>query len=390
MKRFTRTLLVACVAAGVFVTAAAALRFTDESYFTPEGVVEQSYSHQFNGDGGCGPTLPYQYKVINGALPPGLSLSSSGLVSGKPTQAGLFSFWVELSDEDPPSQSWCLPKTAQREFTINVIPRLLVTDQVPGAGTVGAAYSLGLVAVVKSGPEATSPPSSPVTWSVQSGQLPPGLALGADGVLSGTPTTEGSYSFIVLAVLDPKRSDTKGHTIVVRTPVAITAPPSSRPEVGVPFRLPLSAGGGTGTYTWSLSSGALPPGVALGADGTISGTPRTAGTFRFTATATDAESRTANYPATLNVASRLAIATRLLRLAKVGHLYRMKLRASGGVLPKTWKVTNGPLPRGIHLDRKLGVLSGTPTRPGTYRMTFEVRDGLQVASTKTLKLVVIA
>jgi len=390
LRRFTRALIAAGVVAGVFVTAAAALRFTDESYFTPEGVVEQSYSHQFGGASGCGPALPYQYKVLNGALPPGLSLSSSGLISGKPTQAGMYSFWVELSDEDPPSQSWCIPAQAEREFTINVIPRLLVTNQAPGPATAGAAYSFGATAVLKSAPEATSPPSSPVTWSVQVGQLPPGLTLGADGVISGTPTTVGSYGFTLLAVLDPKRSDTKALTIDVKAPVAIAARTVPRSEIGVPFRLALVASGGSGTYTWALSSGALPPGVALGADGAILGTPGAAGAFRFTATATDTEGRKADYPGALNVAQRLAIATQLLRPAKVGHAYRQKVVTIGGVIPKVLKVTKGPLPRGIRYDRTLGVLSGTPTKPGTYRITFDAVDALKVHSTKTLKLVVTA
>ena len=112
----------ALLVALVVVPSAAALRFTDDSYFVPAAVVGSPYSHQFKGDGGCGPALPYQFRVLNGALPPGLSLSSNGLISGTPRQAGSWSFWVELSDQDPPSASWCRPAQSEREFTISVAP----------------------------------------------------------------------------------------------------------------------------------------------------------------------------------------------------------------------------------------------------------------------------
>jgi hypothetical protein len=209
-------------------------------------------------------------------------------------------------------------------------------------------------------------------------------------VLSGTPTTEGSYPFTVRAALVDGRADTKALQIDVRAPVAIAVRTVPRSEIGVPFQLGLVASGGSGTYTWTLSSGALPSGVALAANGTITGTPRTGGIFRFTATATDTEARKADYLGALTVAPRLAITTRFLRSAKVGRAYRQKVVTSGGVIPKVVRVTKGPLPRGIRYDRTLGVLSGTPTKPGTYRITFDAVDALKVHSTKTLKLVVTA
>src|SRR5581483_8142878 len=112
-------LAVALVAA----PAALAIRFTDDSYLVPTGVVGQPYAHQLRGNGGCGPAFPYQFRVLSGSLPPGLSLSQDGLVSGTPTQAGSWSFWLELSDQDPPSAAWCRPAKSQREFTIAVAPR---------------------------------------------------------------------------------------------------------------------------------------------------------------------------------------------------------------------------------------------------------------------------
>ena len=123
VKRLIRTAAFASLVALVIVPTAAAIRFTDDSYIIPTGAVGSPYSHQFKGDGGCGPDLPYQFRILSGELPPGLSLSANGSVSGTPTQAGSWSFWLELSDQTPPSASWCIPKQSQREFTITIGPR---------------------------------------------------------------------------------------------------------------------------------------------------------------------------------------------------------------------------------------------------------------------------
>ena len=392
MSRRTRLALLSIVvlAAGIFVAAAAALRFSDDSYFMPQGVVDQTYSKTLGGTGGCGPALPYQYTILNGALPSGLSLSSSGEISGKPTSAGTFSFWVELSDENPPTQSWCIPAKAQREFSITVIPRVLINDQVPPPGTVGAPYSMQLVAVMKSAPDATSNPSSPLTWTIQSGQLPPGLALSSDGMISGSPTTAGQFTFTLLAALVDGRSDTKTQTITVRDAVKASGEAPARSEVSVPYTAKLTATGGTGTFTWALGGGSLPEGVTLSPTGDIAGTPTESGRFAFSAKVTDSEQRTATIDGVVDVAPKLAVQTKLLRVGKVGKRYRARLVATGGVVPKIWKVTQGPFPRGIRLDRKTGVISGTPRKAGKYRITFEVTDGFKIVSTRTLRLTVLA
>src|SRR5438128_10751998 len=109
MKRRVTIFLTAVAAALVLTSAAWAIRFTDESYLTPVGTVGSPYSFTFTGAGGCGPALPYQFSLIGGTLPPGLALASSGLVSGTPTSAGGWSFWVNLSDQNPPSADWCCP-----------------------------------------------------------------------------------------------------------------------------------------------------------------------------------------------------------------------------------------------------------------------------------------
>ena len=413
MSRHSRPIRFALVAllvvglAGIVAATAAALAFDDAApchdtqpvFACPDGTVGSSYSIQFVGRGGCGPSLPYQYRVLNGALPPGLSLSTSGAISGTPLQSGNYSFWAEISDQDPPSQSWCNPpQKAEREFRINIHAGLrIVTNSLPQPATVGAAYSAPIEAMlVTSLSPLTGTPATGAIWSVVpgSGALPPGLALG-NGVVSGTPTTEGTYQFQVQAELDPTRRHSQTLTIVVRQPVSIAATGSFandvrlvRTEVGVPINATLTATGGAGFYTWALASGSLPPGVTT-SNGTIIGTPTTPGAYRFSLTATDTEGRVATFAAATLVASKLTVSTLALRPGKVGRLYRAKLATSGGVIPKTWRVAQGPLPHGIRLDRTTGVMSGTPAKPGRYRVTFEAMDALKVKAVKKLVLEVL-
>ena len=235
------------------------------------------------------------------------------------------------------------------------------------------------------------------TWSISSGALPPGLALDATtGMISGTPTAAGQFDFQVLAKVNADtRTDTKSLSIVVRDPVTIVG---SEPftearravgEVSAPFEAMLTATGGNGTYTWSLSTGSLPTGVDF-ADGAISGTPRAAGNFAFTVTVTDSEGRVANYPSQIRVAPKITISTRLIKPGRVDRFFQRKLATAGGIKPAEWRLARGPLPRGVFFDRLAGTLYGYPTRAGSWRVTFEATDSLGVVARKTLRVFILA
>ena len=195
------------------------------------------------------------------------------------------------------------------------------------------------------------------------------------------------------AALDATRKHSQTYSLTVRQPLKITAPkpfatvplPTAW-EVGVPFSGKLTPSGGSGTYTYTLAAGSLPTGLALAADGTVAGTPRAPGVFRATLRLADSEGRTADYAANFGVAARLAVSTLALRPGKVGRLYRAKVASTGGLLPRKWKILKGPLPKGVRFDPALGILSGTPTKAGRYRVTFQVTDGLKVVAKKTLRI----
>ena len=170
----------------------------------------------------------------------------------------------------------------------------------------------------------------------------------------------------------------------------VSSPPASpHAEARVPFRMALSWCGGVGKVTWTVSTGDLPAGLTLRQGGSITGAPRLAGTYRFTATATDIQRRAASYALAISVAPSLRLRAQRVPAARVGREYRTRLKAIGGVAPRIWTVERGRLPRGLRLDSALGVLVGTPTMPGLHHITVEARDRLGVKTKTTLTIVVL-
>jgi Putative Ig domain len=375
-----RSLLLTAAIGLVLVPGASALRFTDESYRVPEAVVGEYFAHVFEGAEGCGPALPYQFRVLSGGLPPGLSLSQDGLLSGIPTRAGSWSFWLELSDEDPPSQPWCIPRKSERAFTVDVVAALAVTTTSAPPATVGTSYSLPLSAEGGSGTH---------TWSIASGQLPPGLVLNsASGTISGSPRAAGVYQFRV-RVSDGSRLGSKQFTVAVREPLVLQAPAVPPAEVGVAIApLKLEASGGSLAKAWRLE-GALSRGLRFDErTGAITGTPRTSGSFPVRLEVSDGERRSAEVDVTLVVSPRLAIASTSLERGRAGYRYRTSIRTLGGVAPITFKVRAGRLPAGVRLDVSSGVLSGKPHRAGRHRVVIEGRDKLGAVARRTFVLAV--
>jgi large repetitive protein len=325
------------------------------------------------------------FHVTSGTFPPGLSISDEGYISGTPTQAGTYDFFLTVKYDKP----GCDKPQSDDRFIIQInqgLAKLTLGPESTSPGTSGVPYSLQMTASV----------ADPKTWTINSGALPPGLAIDAGtGLITGTPTTAGQYTFEVKAKMNSDaRSDTKVLGIVIRDPVSIvggdpfTSARRAPAAFGAPFEAMLTASGGSGTYTWSLSAGTLPRGL-LFADGAFSGMPREEGSFAFTATATDSEGRVASYPGRIVVAPKLTIATSLIPPVRVGKFFQRKLTTVGGVKPASWRLVRGPLPRGVFFDRFAGVLYGYPSRPGVARAIFEAKDAFGVIARKTLRIVVL-
>ena len=244
----------------------------------PTGTVGTAYSTIVAATGG---TPPYSWTTVSGTLPAGLSLSKNGTISGTPTGAGQSNFTLQVTDSSSPVQN------ATKPFSITMsvsVPPLTITSSSLPSGTVGTAYSTTLVG---------SGGTLPYSWTLASGSLPAGLSLNKNGTISGTPTSGGQSNFTVQVTdfSSPAQQASQALAITVASKLAITGSVTPNAAVGVAYTSTDQASGGTPSYTWSVSAGALPPGLDLAAStGTISGTPSQNGAYNFTLKAVDSGS----------------------------------------------------------------------------------------------------
>ena len=246
----------------------------------------------------AGGVAPYSY-VVSGALPSGVSFDgSNGTFSGTPTQAGSFALTVDVTDSTTGT-----PGSVVQNYTLQVAsPTLSLT---PAAGnlpatTAGSTYQVDFSA--GSG-------VAPYAFAVSAGSLPAGLALdAASGRLAGTPTVVGTFSFSVTATdstTGTAGTVTQAYTLNVAAPV-LTLTPETLPAglFANAYQQQLSTSGGTAPYSYAVTTGALPGGLALSTSGAVSGTPTAAGSFAFTVTATDALGFTGTRDYTVQVTAR--------------------------------------------------------------------------------------
>jgi hypothetical protein len=145
------------------------------------GTVGVIYSQALQRLGGA---QPFTWALDSGALPAGLTIgASTGVISGTPTAAGTFIFTVKVTDDDGTTAT-------SSTLTINIDPALVITTTGDlTAGQVNVDYTFTL--------QGTGG-HAPYTWTLFSGQLPPGLSLNPNtGVISGRPLLQGTYNFTV-------------------------------------------------------------------------------------------------------------------------------------------------------------------------------------------------
>ncbi len=327
----------------------------------PGGTVNVVYSEQLQASGGTG---PYTWSVPTGTPPPGVTLRADGNLTGLPTAAGTYTFTAEVTDS--------LKHTAAELMSLTIAPALSITTTALPGGAVGAAYSQAVMATGG---------TAPYTWTISSGTLPGGLSLSAAGAITGTPTAAGTLTFTVKVTDSVGATSTKSLSITITSGLTITtAAALPAAAIDVAYSQTLAAEGGTGPYSWAVTAGALPAGVTLSPAGAVSGTPTVSGTFLFTATVTDSASATASRQFTLAVGGGLAITTVTLPAGQVGVAYSQTLAASGGTAPYTFSKSSGTLPPGLALSGT--TLSGTPSAVGSYTFTIQVTDSASATATQ--------
>lgn len=146
----------------------------------PTAVINVPYTVTLTSTGGVG---PFTWALASGTLPPGLSISTAGAISGTPTTVGSTTIKVQVTDSQTPIAA---VDTATKTITVN--QPLAISTSTLTSGSIGVAYSASLVATGG---------VPPYTWSLTSGTLPAGLTLNTFGFISGTPTAVETQTFTV-------------------------------------------------------------------------------------------------------------------------------------------------------------------------------------------------
>ncbi|MBL8211826.1 MAG: putative Ig domain-containing protein [Bryobacterales bacterium] len=334
-----------------------------------QATVNIPYSFALTARGG---TAPYTWFLASGLLPTGLSLSSTGVISGTPTTPGSYLFSVIVRDLIG------LNTTRQMSLVVSVGALSVVTTSL-NPGSVGAPYTAALQSQGGTGP---------FQWTVNNGQLPPGVTLSSGGQLTGTPTIPGSYVFTVQVNDAVSNIGSRQLTLQINGPLAISTLELPGATVSLNYNQTLAGSGGAPPYTWSITSGLLPAGLTLNpATGAIAGTPTSSGPSTFNVQITDAVGATASRTLSINVGTSLSINTTTLANGATGIPYAQPVTASGGVPPLQWSVT-GPLPPGLTLGAANGTISGTPTATGSYPFVIQVRDATGSTATRQLSITI--
>jgi hypothetical protein len=253
-------------------------------------------------------------------------------------------------------------------------------------------------------------------WFVVDGSLAPGLSLDfSTGVISGTPTTAGTYTFTVQVLDAALHAVNKDLSINVIAPLSITTTslPSWNVALGQGYDQTLRATGGSPGffgYTWSITQGHLPPGLSLGesfgqstgsgdaspgqinssgiAVGTVS-----SGTYGLTVEVSDG-TQTATKALSIRVIGNELVINTLVFVSPLnpGDPFDFTYGATGGTPAYTWSIAAGGLPPGLSLDSD-GKLHGTipnPATPGTYNFVIKVTDSTDVSVVSGVQSITVA
>ncbi len=261
--------------------------------------------------------------------------------------------------------------------TVNGVAPSIETTSLPAASA-ATAYSAKIVA----GGIPTG------TVAVTSGSLPEGVTLSSDGTLSGTPAASGDYSFTVTATND-WGSSSKAYTLTVNKTPRVTTTDLGTATVGANFTGKIETVDIDNPSFYFLGGSALPDGLTIASDGTISGAPAKAGTYTFTVEAISSDGVTTQaVDVTLLVKNNLTITTTELPSIVVNTTYSGQLAATSSSDKVTWSLADGSaLPDGLSMDEN-GAITGTPTTKGKTEVTFVATTDDGVTATTTLPITI--
>ena len=348
--------------------------FTITTDSLANGLAGTAYSAAVSSRGGVGAV---RYSLTNGGLPIGLDFNSTdGSISGTPEQEGTFNFGVSAFDESQRRATKALSLTIEN----GNLPFRITTSSPLSDGFVARAYSAGFAA--EGG-------KAPYVFSVTG--APAGLSASGDS-LSGTPSSAGQFT-IAVSVRDASgASASKSFLLRVKADGLIILTDSLPDGVeGQPYSIGVVREGGSAPFSWSIISGAIPPGVEFNpSNGNFEGSPSRSGLYAMTVEVSDATGATSRRSYSFEVrppgVDRLSITTASLPNGNAGVAYSSTLGATGGRAPYGWTIS-GDLPAGLIFSSD-GTISGTPQTIGTATFQVSVIDTLGLKASKVLSLTI--
>ena len=331
-----------------------------------EGV---AYSRQLATNGGTAPLVFVDQN--NGLAGTGLSLTAGGGVVGTPTTPGPIAFTAEVTDT--------AEALAQRPYGFTINPAVAITTtSVPNAQK-DVPYSYQLDGTGGTGT---------LTWSDKNDDLDgTGLALGTDGLLSGTPTIEGLITFTARTIDNIGSYDEEELSLTVNVELAIVTTTLPAWTIGNPYSQQLAAGGGVGELTWTDKNNDLDgTGLTLSTAGLLSGVVTEYGDISFTAVVTDEAKASDEHPFTITFNPSLTIVTETMPEWTWGINYSYQLLTAGGTGDVFWADKDSDLDgSGLSLGAD-GILHGVPMVEGDITFTARAHDQGGDNEEKTLSL----
>ena len=258
--------------------------------------------------------------------------------------------------------------------SITVNPPTLTLSAIPTTADASTPYSATITASLG---------TPAYQFTVPPGTLPDGLGLSTAGVLSGTPTVTGPFTFTVTATDTYGATGSRTYSMTIGAPTITIASPAAGAlpgaTGGTAYSQTFTASGGQGSHSFDLT-GALPAGMSFASAGVLSGTPSVSGTFNFTLVARDSSPGPSGPFTSAPVAYSLTVAAPTITVspaslpnATASLPYSQTLTAGGGTAPYSFSLNAGSLPVGMSLS-SAGAVSGTPTVTGTYNFTVTATD----------------
>jgi hypothetical protein len=346
-------------------TITGALKLEPDCNEIPDGTVGEDYDVTFTPANGTGP-----FTCIFSGLAPGLTASGCS-IAGKPTAGGCYPVTVTVR-----SSACEITKTC----TIVIRPVITFSPDPLPPGKVCTPYRTTITASGCTGPYTFD--------QTPTGSLPPGLHFDA-GVVSGTPTKPGSYSFTVVARGDGGHPESHTYTINVtcpEIPIDTELPNATACEY---YEHQFTPPGCPEAHEFRFTHGELPGGLTLEETGLLSGTPDLPGDYTFDVIVTLEECPPTTFRVHLEVVCLVKLSPSRLSDGVLGVGYDETIAACGGTPPYTFSLASGNLPTGLTLSPD-GDVTGIPTALGCSTFTVRATDSPGCFGERTYRVCIVA